>query len=208
MATWIDIPQNTEDWFQLRCGKIGGSSIGKVMANNGKAFGPPAHELAIKLAIERITCQPVLDNYSNAHMDRGREQEPIARALYEAENFVDVQLGGFYEDGDLGVSPDGLVDSDGLIEIKSVIPAVHFDCLKRKDYDPKYKWQLFLLLKVSGREWIDFVSYCSQFPVGRQIAQYRVYAKDCQAVFLEIDLRLKEFKQLVEDKIKVIEGKA
>jgi len=163
--------------------------------------------LAVKLAIERITGRPLPDEYDNVHMQRGREQEPDARALYAAENFVDVQLGGYYDDGGVGVSPDGLVDNDGVIEIKSVIPAIHFDCLKRKDYDPKYKWQLFLLLKVSGREWIDFVSYCSQFPVGRQIAQYRVYAKDCQAVFLEIDLRLKEFRQLVEDKIKVIEGK-
>jgi hypothetical protein len=208
MATWIDIPQNSEEWHQLRCGKLGSSNAGKVMAHFPKAFGTQAHDLAVRLAIERITGTPLADEYDNAHMQRGREQEPEARALYAAENFVDVQLGGYYDGGDVGVSPDGLVENDGMIEIKSVIPAIHFDCLKRKDYDPKYKWQLFLLLKVSGREWIDFVSYCSQFPVGRQIAQYRVYAKDCQAVFLGIDLRLKEFNRLIEDKIKVIEGKA
>ena len=38
---WIDIQQNTDSWLDLRAGKVSGSSIGKIMANYGKAFGEP-----------------------------------------------------------------------------------------------------------------------------------------------------------------------
>ena len=51
---FLDIQQNTDDWLQLRVGKIGGSSIGTIMACFGKAFGDPAHKLAIKLAVEQL----------------------------------------------------------------------------------------------------------------------------------------------------------
>jgi len=103
---WHDIPQNTPEWLQMRVGKIGGSSIGKIMACYGKAFGDPAHDLAVKVAIEQITGKSQESGYTNEHMERGHEQEPIARMMYEEHYFVDVTNGGFFENGDIGVSPD------------------------------------------------------------------------------------------------------
>ena len=156
---FINIEQNTDEWFDLRVGKLTGSAIGKVMANYGKAFGQPAHDLAVQLAIEQITGNPMLSNYTNAHMERGHEQEPIARAEYERNYFCKVNNGGFFCTYKTGASPDGRVNCNGIIEIKSVIHSVHFKNIKRGNYDPSYKWQYFFNLKETGAEWIDTISF-------------------------------------------------
>ena len=85
---FINCEQNTDEWFELRLGKVTGSSIAKIMANYGKAFGNPAKDLAVDLAVEQLTGKRKENNYSNSHMARGHEEEPIARALYEDKFFV------------------------------------------------------------------------------------------------------------------------
>ena len=197
---WFDVDQTTDEWLDMRCGKIGGSSIGKIMANYGKAFGQPAHDLAVKLAIEQITGQRQENGYSNDHMDRGHEQEPIARRLYESEYFCEVTNGGFFEEGDIGFSPDGLVADDGIIEIKSVIQTIHYATVERGKFDPSYKWQLYFNLQYSGREWMDYVSFCATFPEGKRLFVDRINRKECSDFFEMIDGRLKEFRELVSKK--------
>jgi len=202
---WVDIRQNTDEWLDLRAGKVSGSSIGKIMANFGKAFGDPAKKLAVNLAIERVTGKRVEgDHYTNKHMERGHEEEPIARMLYEERNFAIVQNGGFYDNGITGCSPDGLVDDDGLIEIKSVIPTSHYPTIKRNSYDPKYKWQLIFNLRESGREWIDYVSYCSSFPQESNLFICRIEKQSISKELEMIQRRLAEFEAMVSDIIKDI----
>ena len=67
---WIDVPQNEDEWFDLRVGRVGGSSIGKVMANEGKPFGKPAHDKAVQMALEKIRGRSYESGYTNAHMER------------------------------------------------------------------------------------------------------------------------------------------
>ena len=203
---WIDIQQNTDEWLQLRAGKVGGSSIGKIMANYGKAFGEPAKKLAVNLAIEQITGQPIPPGFSNSHTDRGHEQEPIARALYEDKYFCDVTNGGFYNNGKIGISPDGLVGDDGIIEIKSVIATVQFATKKRGKLDPAYKWQCIFNLMVSQREWLDYASYCSEFPGGKQLFVERLWMEGNVDEFMMIDTRLAEFFALVDETKQIIEA--
>ncbi|MAF42835.1 MAG: YqaJ-like viral recombinase [Parcubacteria group bacterium] len=198
MVKFHDIKQNTDYWHQLRCGKVTASQIGKIMVNYPKAFSDPAKRYATQIALEQITCKPCSDNYSNSEMDRGHEEEPIARKLYEDENFINVSNGGFFEDGDCGVSPDGLVDTNGLIEIKAQKFNIHYDTVRKATPNSTYNWQYRFLLKVTGREWLDFVSYCSTFPKGKQLFTYRMYAKDMKENFKKIDDRLAQFFKLVE----------
>jgi hypothetical protein len=194
------VEQNSDEWFSLRAGRIGGASIGKIMANYGKAFGQPAKDLAVKLAIEQITGVPIESGYTNGHMERGHEQEPVARAMYEEIMFCDVQPGGYFEHSvDQGVSPDGLVYDDGQIEIKSVIETTHYATIKRGSFDPAYTWQLYYSLMITGREWIDFVSYCATFPPGKRLFVFRVNAKDSDGQFDMINKRINEFRPLVEE---------
>lgn len=198
LLNFEDIEQNTDQWLLLRAGNLTSSNMGKVMANLGKAFGEPAKKLAIDIAVERITGTPVSNGYSNEHMDRGHEQEPIARQLYEDRQFCAITNGGFFHSDGLGCSPDGLVSTEGVIEIKSVIPSVHYANVKRAGIDPSYKWQVLSNLMFTGRKWIDFVSYCSEFPVDQQLYVHRTFADQQSEQFANIRVRIRDFMALVD----------
>jgi len=204
---WHDVVQNENEWFDLRIGKLTGSGASKIMANYGKAFGEPAKKLAVSIAREQVTGKRSLaENYTNAHMERGHEQEPMARALYESQYFTDVTNGGFFEGDEIGCSPDGLVGNDGLIEIKSVIDCVQYANIKRGGYDPSYKWQLIFNLQTTDREWIDFVSYCADFPDKTKLYVHRINKEECTDLFKMMDLRIDEFSTLVYIIKKTIRG--
>jgi len=196
---WHDIEQNADEWFLLRAGKVTASSLNKVMANYGKAFGDPAKKYAVDIAVQQITGATSGGGYSNEHMDRGHEEEPLAKMLYEETYFCDVTNGGFFEDGDTGTSPDGLVSTDGMVEIKSALPAIHYNRIKKQSYDSAYKWQLVGHLKISRRDWVDFISYCSSFPDDKKLYVHRSYKEDFSKEFEMVDARLKEFRTLISE---------
>lgn len=202
-----DIKQNTDEWLDLRMGKLTGTGSKIIMANYGKAFGEPAKKLSVSIAREQITKQRSLtDSYTNAHMERGHEQEPIAKGLYEDEKFIDVSNGGFFECGALGCSPDGLVLDDGLIEIKSVVDHVHYATIKRGGFDPVYKWQVYFNLMVTERAWIDYISYCADFPENTRLYVFRVFRDDCEEQFEMMNSRIHDFFKLVNEAKKIING--
>ena len=196
---WHDVAQNTEAWGSLRCGKATASNFGTFMANYGKAFGDPAKKYAVQIALERATGNKAENEYSNVHMERGHLLEPVARALYEQTYFVDVSNGGFFDCGDHGDSPDGLVSNDGVIEIKSVTPAVHYNTLSRGKHDPAYTWQLVGHLDCTGRDWVDFVSFCPEFPEDKQLIVYRVDRDQIHQELKMLAERRAEFIELVDE---------
>jgi len=204
---WLNIKQNEDEWLDLRAGKVTGSEVSKVMAHYGKDFGDPAKKLAITIAVERITKKrAATNNYTNKHMDRGHEEEPIARMLYEEMYFTKVINGGFYDNGKTGCSPDGLIGNDGLIEIKSVITTTHYATIERGGFDPAYKWQLFFNLGESGRKWIDFISYCSSYPKATNLYVYRIEKSTIEKELEMIDSRLVLFENMIKEiKVKIRE---
>jgi hypothetical protein len=205
MIKFHKIDQNSTEWLQLRVGKITGSSLACVMANFGKTFGAPAKKYASTLALGQITGKVVASTYSNEHMERGHAEEEIARSEYEDRYFSKVAEGGFFSDGDLGCSPDGLVGSDGLIEIKSALPHIHYDRIRKQSYDSAYKWQLAGNLMFTGRDWIDFVSYCADYPAGKQLYVYRCTKESFAEEFKMITERLITFRELViQDKAVIL----
>lgn len=194
-----NVEQNTEEWFQLRAGKLTGSSIGVVMANYGKAFGNPAKQLAVNIAVEQIKGEPLVSDYTNEHMERGHAEEPIARDLYEQTFFTTITNGGFFDNGFTGCSPDGLIDTEGLVEIKSAIPHIHYSRIKRQGLDPAYRWQCVNNLRETKREWLDFISYCSTFPDEWQLYICRLHAEQCAEDFKKLESRIGEFEWLVAE---------
>ena len=92
--------------------------------------------------------------------------------------FADVSNGGFFDCGEYGDSPDGLIGDEGVIEIKSVIASTHWATRRRGTYDPAYRWQMVGHLDCTGRDWCDFVSFCSDFPENDQLAVYRMNRAD------------------------------
>ena len=196
---WFPVIQGSQEWLDLRIGKVTGSNFGVFMANDGKDFGPPAKKYALGVALERITGVSSESGYTNDHMERGIAQEPIARSLYEDEKFVTVTNGGFFDCGLYSASPDGLIGDDGIIEIKSVIASTHYATLKRGSFDPAYRWQLAGHLDCTGRQWVDFVSYCSEFPEEKQLIVYRSHRSDFEHAINKLRERRNEFLILVED---------
>lgn len=203
---WHDVEQNTDEWENLRIGRVTMSSAAKIMANFGRAFGDPAKEYALKIALEQVTGKKSEFGFRNADIDRGHAQEPIARMLYEEENFVTVNNGGFFDCGDYGTSPDGLVGDDGIVEIKSVVPSTHFANIKRNSFDPAYKWQFIGHLDCTGRKWVDFVSYCSDFPESKQLFVHRINREDVTEDISKLRERRDDFLKLVYDIKRTIEA--
>lgn len=208
MRKFHDVAQNTEEWELLRLGKPTASNFGTFMANYGKDFGDPAKRYALQIALERLTGKKAEHAFSNDHMERGHEQEPIARMLYAEEHFCDVLNGGFFDCGTHGDSPDGRVGESGVIEIKSVIAFTHYANMQRGGYDPAYKWQLVGHLDCTGRDWVDFVSFCIDFPRDYQLCVYRLNREDCEHEIKMLHERREQFLALVANTVKTITERA
>ena len=59
----------------------------------------------------------------------------------------------------IGYSPDGLVGDDGLVEIKAPRAKGHIETVIKGEIPARHMAQLQTGLFVSGREWIDYVSF-------------------------------------------------
>ncbi|QHJ84926.1 MAG: hypothetical protein [Bacteriophage sp.] len=201
---WHDIEQNTQEWELLRLGKITASQFAAVMTESPGVFGETAQKYALSLALERITGKKSVNQVKTFHMKRGHEQESIARELYESQYFYEVDNGGFYDCGFYGDSPDGRITDSGLLEIKSVTATVQYNTLIRNNYDPVYHWQIVGHLHCSGREWCDYVSYCADFPAGKQLLVYRVNRNDVLKDMKILAERLVSFNAIVNEKVNQI----
>ena len=200
-----DVVQNSDDWFLLRLGRVTASHAGTFMANFGKTFGDPAQNYALQVALELHTGRKAEYSFSNEHTERGHEQEPIARALYEDTTFTDVTNGGFFDWITYGDSPDGLIGDDGVLEIKSVVAKTHYATLRRNSFDPSYRWQLISHLDCTGREWVDFVSYCADFAEEKQLIVHRLYRDDYATELAQLRERRAEFIDLVGQVLKTLQ---
>jgi hypothetical protein len=196
---FFDVEQNTDEWQALRLGKATASNFGIFMANYGKDLGGPAKRYALQLALERINGKKIEHDFTNEHMERGHEQEPLARLLYEETMFCKVSNGGFFGCAEYGDSPDGLVGAVGGIEIKSVLSHVHYANMQRGGFDPAYRWQLIGHLDCTGREWFDFVSYCSDFPEWSRLYTFRLHRGEYAQELEMLRARRSEFLGLVTE---------
>lgn len=172
-----NIEQEGQDWRLARAGKFTASRASDLMAKTKTGPSASRGNLIALLAVERITGQPV-ETYQNAAMQRGIETEAEARDAYSFALGVAVEEAGFIphpDHGNVGCSPDGLVGHEGLVEIKCPASmAKHLDALRTGAHAKEYRWQLQHQLWVTGRKWVDAVSYDPRFPEGLQIARVRV----------------------------------
>lgn len=156
MMEILTCEQRSPEWMAARIGVIGGSSIGDVVAGG---TGKMRKQLMYRMAGEILSGQNY-NGYQSADMIRGVEQEPEARSLYELVSGNTVEQIGMVKDGPhFGCSPDGLVASDGMIEIKCTIPSVHIEYFIDGVVPSAYRKQIQWSLGVTGRAWCDFVSY-------------------------------------------------
>lgn len=167
-----EMDQRSEEWFAARRGLVTASMVGQLItpstlkpANNDTSRG-----LVATLAAERITgfTEP---SYMNADMERGVLHEPFARDVY-SQHHGTVETCGFmvreFDGYRIGFSPDGLVGESGLIEVKCPRAKGHLATIIANKVPSQYVAQCQTALLVSGREWIDFLSFHSGLPLWRK----------------------------------------
>jgi putative phage-type endonuclease len=197
-----DIEQGTDEWFAIRCGKVTASRVADVIATTKTGYSASRANYEAQLICEILTGKPA-ESYSNAAMQWGTETEPLARAQYELKTGEMVNQIGFVVHPMIeqaGASPDGLVGSEGLIEIKCPNTSTHLDTLLSQKVPSKYIVQMTWQMVCTGRKWCDFVSYDPRLPENLQLFVQRIeldedYAKKLQN---EVVMFLVEVNEKVE----------
>ena len=172
----IHLEQGTDEWKMARLGHVSASNLDAVMAKVKTGESKTRLDYKIRVATEQIT-NAIQDSYSNQYMEWGIEQEPFARMAYEACTESFVEKTGFWKHPDIkwfGCSPDGLVGDDGLIEIKCPKSTTHVKYLLDNKLPDDYYWQVHGQMLVTGRKWVDFISFDPRMPEHKQLFITRV----------------------------------
>jgi hypothetical protein len=161
----FDMAQNSPEWFAARCGIPTASQFATIMAkgNEGGASKTRATYMR-KLAGEIITGIPA-ESFSNVHTERGHAMEGEARDYYAFLKDAQPERVGFIRNGNVGGSPDSLLGSEGLLEIKTALPHILIEHLQADKFPAEHVAQCQGNLWISGREWIDIIVYWPKMPV-------------------------------------------
>ena len=173
--------QGTESWFSDRLGKVTASRLADVLAKTKTGYSASRTNYITQLVLERIT-NTRAESYSNSAMQWGTEQEPFARAAYEAHTGQMVEEVGFIPHPDIeaaGASPDGLVGEDGMVEIKcpsssTILEVWLTHSQGGNPVDAKYYAQMQWQMRCANRSWCDYVVFDPRMPAKAQLFICRV----------------------------------
>lgn len=193
----------SQEWFKTRLGKITSSTIWnlivepkeKAKKENGELSSTTKDYLMGKLA-EKLT--GVYRDFKSDATTHGLQLEAEALDFYMKQTGNVVTDCGFIEciQGLYGGTPDGLVNDDGIIQVKcpynyqnhihyGLVNDVEFFKLKYREY----YWQCQSDMLVSSRQYCDFVSYCKEMPEGLQMFTLRIpiNMEDAQTILDKVD---------------------
>jgi hypothetical protein len=152
-----DIIQGSPEWEQIKLGKLSASHFKDILCKGA------GRKLYMRRLAGEVLSGIKYESYSNKNMENGIETEDAARRYYEQSRGVTVEQVGFVEKSKwLGCSPDGLVGTDGGIEIKCVIPSTHINTIIRDCMPTEHIPQVQGCMYVTGHKWWDFISYCAE----------------------------------------------
>lgn len=187
----LEHQQGSEAWRQARLGKLTASRLADSLAKTKTGWGASRANLMADLIAERLTGEPA-ERFVNAAMQHGTDNEPHACSAYAFATDAELSEVGFVDHPSIamsGASPDRLVGSDGLIEVKCPLTATHLDTLLGGSVPGRYLTQIGWQLACTGREWCDFVSYDPRLPGKMRLFIRRVRRADCGVEDLEKEAR-------------------
>jgi putative phage-type endonuclease len=202
-----DFIQGSDEWKAARCGLVTASRVADVIAKTKSGWGASRANYLAELVAERLTGEPAV-GFTSSAMQWGTEKEPEARAAYEFQFDVDVELVGFVKHPTIagsGASPDGLVSSKGMIEIKCPNTSTHIDTLLDGAVPAKYVTQAMWQMACTGREWVDFVSYDPRLPGNMRLFIQRIQRD--HAVITQLETAVTEFLRELDDKVMSLRAK-
>jgi putative phage-type endonuclease len=184
-------------------GKVTASKVADVLAKVKSGEAASVKNYRAQLVVERLTgCKE--ETYTNAAMQRGIDLEASARECYEFISGNTVEQIAFIDHPTIpmsGASPDGLVGTDGLVEIKCPSTATHIEYLlggiPPAQYLPQMLWQM--ACAGPDRKWCDFVSYDPRLPEEMQLFVARLHRDDTTIATMETEVVA--FLKTVDDTI-------
>jgi putative phage-type endonuclease len=171
-----NIVQGSPEWLALRLGRVTASRVADVIAKTKTGWGASRANYMAELIAERLTGVPA-ERFTNAAMQWGTDHEADARRAYEFYHDVTVEQVAFVEHPTIdfcGASPDGLVGTTGLVEIKAPNTATHIETLLSQSIPGKYVTQMQLQMACAERDWCDFVSFDPRLPESLRLFVTRV----------------------------------
>lgn len=163
--TILYMPQYSPAWWEARCGIPTASSFDRIITPVRGKLSEQCDDYIAELIGDRVCLTPNAfterGRMGTPEMEAGRIAEPEARKFYSMIREVDVDQVGFVISacGRFGCSPDGLVGEDGALELKCPLLKTQAGYLLKGGLPPEYKPQVHGQLIVTGRAWIDFLSY-------------------------------------------------
>lgn len=158
--------QGSAEWHAARAGKATASRMADIFARTKSGWGASRGTYLAQLVAERLTGQ-VSESYTNTAMQWGVSTEPEARDAYAFYSGHTVSLVGFVDHPTVamtGASPDGLVGTDGLVELKCPQTKTHIETLLGGTIPDAYRKQMLWQMACTERSWCDFVSYDPRMP--------------------------------------------
>lgn len=197
--------QRSPEWFAARCGKVTASRLADVMARTKSGYAASRQNYMAELICQRLTGK-LEEGFSNAAMMRGTELEPVAREMYALNEFdAEITEVGLIDHPTIpgfAASPDGLVNGDGLIEIKCPNTWTHLETLKTGEPKRQYLLQMHAQMMCTGRKWCDFVSFDDRLPPDLAYFKKRIHFDEVLAN--EIESEVKKFLEELEKEISSI----
>lgn len=197
--------QHTQEWWDDRRGKATASRMGDLMRRLKRGgWGADRDNYLREKVAERITGKN-RDRKKVASLDHRLELEPDARAAYEFYYECDVTTVGFIDHPRIpnaGASPDGLVGSEGGLEIKCLDSQGHIDLILAGGIDEDYILQCHFGMACTGRQWWDFVAFCPEMPEEGKLWVQRVERDE--AKIAEIESAVIEFLAEVDQKVEQV----
>lgn len=187
-----NIVQGSPEWHAIRVGKVTASRVADVVAKTKSGYSASRANYLAELISERLTGVPA-EKFTSGPMLWGTEQEPYARAAYEFYADVDVEQVAFVHHPTInlaGASPDGLIGTDGLVEIKAPNTATHIETLLGATVPGKYLTQMAWQMACTGRQWCDFVSYDPRMPEHMRLFVKRVARDNTLIAELETEVSI------------------
>jgi putative phage-type endonuclease len=183
----LELVQGSPAWLAARCGLVTASRVADVVARTKTGYAASRANYMAQLVAERLTGN-VAESFTNAAMQWGTEHEPVARNAYEFYRDTEVQLVGMVKHPNIpeaAASPDGLVGTDGLVEIKCPNTATHIDTLLGQSVPGNYQTQMQWQMACTGRQWCDFASFDPRLPESMRLFICRVPRDDERIAELE-----------------------
>jgi len=200
----ITAEQGSEAWLAARAGKVTASMISNVLAKPETAA---YRDYQAQIVAELLTGKPQGSDFTNAAMEFGTENEPFARSAYEVSRGIMVDEAGLVLHPTIdraGAAPDGLVGSDGLVEIKCPKVATHLSYICAGVVPTKYKNQMLFQMICAERAWCDFVSFRPDLPEHLQLFVIR-FQRD-EAKIKELTTAVNLFLAQVDEMLKKLKG--